>query len=83
MSAPKKKAVVSKRVSDDQILNSNRWIAFIEASGTPYENLSESWLAFFDGQAEIETATVELVKLIDAAIKADNLRDGTPSGVIL
>lgn len=70
-----RKAVVSKRVSDDQILNSQRWEKFLIASGTPYENLNAEWLAFFDGQAEISTAQTELVRLIDLAISRGSNAD--------
>lgn len=71
MSVAKKKAVVSRKVSDEEKLNSKRWEAFIQASGTPFLSLSNEWLAFFDGQSNIETASTELVRLIDIAITKD------------
>ena len=63
-----RKAVVTKRVSEDEKLNAKRWEAFLIASGTPFISLSNEWLAFFDGQSNIETASTELVRLIDIAI---------------
>lgn len=66
-----KRAVVSKKLSDEEKLNANRWTAFIKASGTPFLSLSNEWLAFFDGQSNIETAETELVRLIDIAIAKD------------
>lgn len=66
-----RKAVVSKRVSEDEKLNALRWSAFIVASGTPLTELTDEWYTFFDKQADVETASVELVKLIDLAIAKD------------
>ena len=71
MSVPKKKAVVSKKITDEQIKNSERWEAFVTASGTPFLSLSDEWSAFFDAQSNIETASTELVWLIDLAIEED------------
>ena len=76
MSVKTKRSVVSKRPSAEQVQDAARWNSFLVASGTPYENLTENWLNFFSQQAEISTAQTELVKLIDAAIKADNAREG-------
>lgn len=72
MSVPKKKAVVSKRITDEQIKNSERWTQFIIHSGVRFEDLSDEWVLFFDQQAEISTAQTELVRLIDIAIAKDN-----------
>lgn len=66
-----KKAVVSKRVTDEIVANSNRWTQFIIHSGIRFEDLSNEWVEFFDGQAEISTAQTELVRLIDLAIAQD------------
>lgn len=67
-----KKAVVSKRVTDEIVANSNRWTQFIIHSGVRFEDLSDEWLQVFDAQAEISTASTELVRLIDLAIAQDN-----------
>lgn len=66
-----RKAVVSKKVNDEEKLNASRWSHFIKASGTPFISLSTEWLAFFDEQSNIETAETELVRLVDIAIKND------------
>lgn len=66
-----KRAVVSKKLSDDEKLNALRWSAFIVASGTPVNELTDEWYTFFDKQADVETASVELVKLVDKAIAKD------------
>lgn len=67
MKSPKR-AVVSKKVSDEQLQNAKRWEQFIIHSGILFEDLSSEWVMFFDAQAEISTAETELVRLIDAAI---------------
>lgn len=71
-----KRAVVSKKVSDEEKLNSNRWTQFIIHSGVRFEDLSDEWLEVFDAQAEISTASAELVRLIDLAIEADKIKGG-------
>lgn len=71
MAVKTKKAIVSRKVSDEQLQNAIRWEKFLIASGTPFLSLSNEWLAFFDGQINIETAQIELVRLIDLAIAKD------------
>ena len=63
-----KSVVVTKK---QEALDASRWRAFLQASSTPYEDLSEDWYLFFDAQAEISTAQAELVRLVDIAIKND------------
>lgn len=67
-----RKAVVSKKVNDEEKLNAKRWEQFIIHSGIRFEDLSNEWVMFFDAQAEISTAQTELVRLIDLAIAQDN-----------
>lgn len=71
MSTPKKKAVVAKRPSAEQIQDAKRWEQFIIHSGIRFEDLSNEWVEFFDAQSEIRTAQAELVRLIDIAILKD------------
>ena len=71
MSVPKKKAIVSRKVSDDQLQDANRWNCFIAASSLPFEQLTESWLDVFDSQSNPQSASTELVRLVDIAIKND------------
>lgn len=69
-----KRAVVSKKVTDEIVLNANRWTQFIIHSGIRFEDLSDEWVMFFDGQSEISTAQTELVRLIDIAILKDETK---------
>lgn len=71
MAVKTNKAIVSRKVSDEQLQNAIRWEKFLIASGTPFLSLSNEWLAFFDAQSNIETASTELVRLIDLAIAKD------------
>lgn len=68
---PRKTSVVSRKVSDEEKLNSKRWEAFLQASGMPFSQLTEEWKDFFDGQSDTATASTELVRLIDIAIMED------------
>ncbi|MCY1430877.1 hypothetical protein D9M71_468340 [compost metagenome] len=76
MAVKTKRVSVGKRPSAEQIKNSERWVAFLAASETPYQDLTEEWYAFFEGQSEVSTSTGEnLVKLIDLAIEADKVKE--------
>ena len=71
MAVKNKKVIVSRKVSDEQIQDAKRWEQFIIHSGIRFEDLSDEWCSFFDSQAEINTASTELVRLIDIAILKD------------
>lgn len=71
MSVKTKRVSVSKRPSAEQIQDAKRWEQFIIHSGIRFEDLSNEWVEFFDAQAEISTAQIELVRLIDLAILKD------------
>ena len=73
MAVKTKKAVVSKKLSDQQIVDAQRWNDFIRASGIPFEELTEEWKDFFDAQSDPSTANFKLVKLIDIAGEHDML----------
>lgn len=66
-----KRVSVGKRPSAEQIQDSRRWDSFIKASSLPYEQLSEEWLDFFSAQSDPQSASTELVRLIDIAIAKD------------
>lgn len=66
-----KRAAVSKKVTDDEKLNAQRWVHFLAASALPFEQLTEAWLDFFSAQSNPESASTELVRLVDIAIKND------------
>ena len=69
-----RKVVVSKKLSDSQIVDAQRWQAFIKASVIAYEHLSEEWLDFFSAQSDPQSAATELVRLIDIAILKDEAK---------
>lgn len=71
-----KRPVVSKKLSDEEKLNAARWTAFIKASGYSFRELTDEWLDFFSAQADPLSASTELVRLIDAAIEADSVKEG-------
>lgn len=74
MATAKKTAVVSKKPSDEQIKNSERWNAFVTASGKPFEQLTPTWLDVFDAQSDPSTASSVLVELVDIAMTQDGLK---------
>ena len=69
-----RKVVVSKKVSDSQIIDAKRWEQFIKASVISYEYLTEEWLDFFSAQSDPQSAATELVRLIDIAILKDETK---------
>lgn len=69
-----RKVVVSKKLSEQQIVDAARWKAFIKASGTSYENITEEWWAFFEAQSDPASASTQLVRLIDLAILKDEAK---------
>lgn len=71
MSITKKKAVVSRKVTDQQIIDASRWQAFVTASGLPYNQLTPTWLDAFDAQSDPSTASTLLVELVDIAMTQD------------
>lgn len=66
-----KRVSVSKRPSAEQIQDAKRWEQFIKASGFTFRELTEEWLDFFSAQADPQSASTELVRLIDIAIAQD------------
>ena len=74
MSVPKKKAVVSKKLTDEIVANAARWSAFLSASGKPFEQLTPTWLDVFDAQSDPSTASNVLVELVDIAMTQDGLK---------
>lgn len=71
MATKSKTVSVTKRPSAEQIQDAKRWTSFIKASGLSYEQLSEEWLDFFSAQSDPQSASTELVRLIDLAIAQD------------
>lgn len=69
MSTPKKKAVVSKRVSDEEKLNSLRWEFFLSQCAIPWESLSEEVKDFFECMGSTESSAEDINNAVDAAMK--------------
>jgi signal recognition particle subunit SEC65 len=64
MSTPKKKAVVSKRPSAEQIQDSLKWAAFVAASQVEWDNLSENWKDFFEVIGNTKSSSEEINQAI-------------------
>lgn len=71
MLVPKKKAVVSRKVGDEEKLNSQRWEAFVVNCQIPWDNLSELWKDFYETMAPNGANSEDIVKAIDLAIAGD------------
>lgn len=68
MSTPKKKAVVSKRPSAEQIQDSMKWNAFVTASQTDWDDLSEEWKDAFELLGNTESTSDEINQAIEKAM---------------
>lgn len=64
MSTVKKKAVVSKRPSAQQIQDSLKWNSFIAASQIEWDDLSESWKDFFEVIGNTKSSSEEINQAI-------------------
>lgn len=60
MSTVKKKAIVSKRPSAEQIHDSLKWAAFVAASKIEWDELSESWKDFFEVIGNTKSSSEEI-----------------------
>lgn len=67
MSTPKKKAVVTKRPSAEQIQDSLKWAAFVAASQVEWDELSESWKDFFEVIGNTKSSSEEINRAIEKA----------------
>lgn len=68
MSTVKKKAVVSKRPSAEQIQDSLKWVAFVAASQIEWDELSESWKDFFEVIGNTKSSSEEINQAIVKAM---------------
>lgn len=75
MAVKTKTAVVSKKVSDTQLLNSQRWEAFVINCQIPWDDLSEPWKDFYETMAPNGASSEDIVKAIDAAIESDKIKE--------
>jgi len=67
MSVPKKKAVVSKKITDEQVKNSERWTFFLSQCAIDWESLSEESRDFFASMGSIESSEEDINNAIDLA----------------
>lgn len=68
MSTPKKKAIVSKRPSAEQIVDAQRWNAFVTASQIEWDDLSEDWKDFFEVVGNTKSSSEEINQVIEKAM---------------
>jgi hypothetical protein len=71
MSTPKKKAIVSKRPSAEQVQDSEKWAAFVAASQVQWDELSESWKDFFEVVGNTKSSSEEINQAIEKAMTGD------------
>lgn len=64
MSTPKKKVSVSKRPSAEQIQDSEKWNAFVTASQTEWDLLSEEWKDAFEVIGNTKSTSDEINQAI-------------------
>lgn len=69
MATPKKKAVVSKRVSDEEKLNSLRWEFFLSQCAIPWESLNDESKDFFECMGSTESSAEDINNAVDLAMK--------------
>lgn len=68
MSTPKKKAVVTKRPSAEQIQDSLKWAAFVAISQIEWDELSESYKDFFEVVGNTKSSSEEINQAIEKAM---------------
>lgn len=71
MKQPRKSATVSKKATEQDILNAKRWVAFEEACRAPFPTLTDEWNNFFIKMGDCNSKPGELSELIDIAIEGD------------
>lgn len=67
MSIPKKKAVVSRKVSDEQLKNSERWTFFLSQCAIEWDNLTDNSKDFFAVMGNTQSSEEDINKAIDLA----------------
>lgn len=68
MSTPKKKAIVSKRPSAEQIQDSLKWDAFVTMCQVEWDNLSEEYKDFFEVVGNTKSSSEEINRAIEKAM---------------
>ena len=67
MSVPKKKAVVSKKVNDDALKNSERWTFFLSQCKVEWDNLTDNSKDFFMVMGNVESSEEDINSAVDLA----------------
>jgi len=62
-----KRTVVSKKVSDDDKLNSARWLFFLSQCSIDWESLSEESRDFFASMGNTESSEEDINNAVDLA----------------
>ena len=71
MKQPKKSATVSVKVSQQQILDAQKWLQFVAHCQIRWECLSPAWQEFYFAMGTTECTSDELNSLIMIAIEGD------------
>ena len=71
MATKSKTVSVAKRPSAEQIQNSLKWNAFVTASQTDWDDLSEDWKDFFEVVGHTDSSSEEINQAIEKAIEKD------------
>lgn len=72
MSVPKKKAVVSRKVSDEQLKNSERWTFFLSQCEIEWDSLTDNSKDFFMVMGNTQSSEDDINSAIDLARKYAN-----------
>lgn len=67
MGVPKKKAIVSRKVSDEQLQNSERWTFFLSQCAIEWDSLSEESRDFFATMGSTESSEEDINNAMDLA----------------
>lgn len=71
MKQPKKSATVSVKVSQQQILDAQKWLQFVAHCQIAWEDLSPAWQEFYFAMGTTECTSDELNSLITIAIEGE------------
>lgn len=69
MKIPRKSATVSKKVTDAQLKNSERWTFFLSQCKVEWDNLSDNSKDFFAVMGSTESSEEDINNAIDLAMK--------------
>lgn len=71
MAAKSKTVSVTKRPSAEQIVEHQRWNAFVTASQVEWDDLSEDWKDFFEVVGSTKSSSEEINQAIMKAMTGD------------